>query len=299
MMNPQNGIAASPASSRHTPVIGLMVGASVWGIVWYPYRVLEAQGMSGIEASILTYIAALFWGGLLWRKQLRGVRSVPLLIAVGLAAGACNLGYILSTLFGEVTRVLLLFYLSPLWTVLFARLLLGERVTRVGIGVMALSLTGAVVMLWHPEKGVPVPSSLAEWLGLGAGVCFSFSNVLIKKTSDISIEHKTMAIFLGVITLSLIAMPLLPGKPWALAAYAWPMILLVGLTLVFTNAIVQYGITHLSASRAIVVMLFELVIAALAAWLLAGETLGLREWAGGLLIVGASLMSTRLENPTH
>ena len=62
----------------------------------------------------------------------------------------------------------------------------------------------------------------------------------------------------------------------------------------FTNAIVQYAIVRTRASQAIVVMLFELVVAAIASWLLAGETLGLREWVGGALIVGASLLSTRM-----
>lgn len=284
-------------SGKHTPVIALMVGATVWGIVWYPYRVLESQGMTGVEASILTYLAALCCGAIIWRKALGSLRITPMLLAVSLAAGACNLGYVLATLLGDVTRVLLLFYLSPLWTVLFARVLLGERLTRVGAGVIALSLAGACVMLWHSELGLPWPRSLAEWLGLAAGVSFALSNVLIKKASDISIEHKSMAVFVGVITLSFCVMPLMPGQRWALPAMSWLMIVVVGFTLVFTNAIVQYGITHLSAARAIVIMLFELVIAAIAAWLLAGETLGLREWIGGLLIISASIVSTRLESP--
>jgi drug/metabolite transporter (DMT)-like permease len=61
---------------------------------------------------------------------------------IELAAGGCNLGYVLATLNGEVVRVLLLFYLAPLWTVLLSRLLLGERLNRFGVFVIALSLAG-------------------------------------------------------------------------------------------------------------------------------------------------------------
>lgn len=287
------------APARSTPVICLLTGATVWGLVWYPYRVLEAQGMSGIESSILTYLVAFVIGFGLWHKKLRGVPLHPMLFAVGLAAGACNLGFVMGTLLGEVTRVLLLFYLSPLWTVIFARLLLGERLNPTGALIIAISLAGAGVMLWDPHLGMPLPRSTAEWLGLGAGICFSLSNVLIKKTSNLLIEQKVLAVFLGVIAWSVLFWFFFPGTRWQLAPASWLMLGLVGMTLVFTNAIVQYAITHTRAAQAIVVMLFELVVAAIASWLLAGETLGMRDWIGGLLIIGASLLSTRMETSSH
>jgi drug/metabolite transporter (DMT)-like permease len=61
------------------------------------------------------------------------------------------------------------------------------------------------------------------------------------------------------------------------------------------NLVVQYGLTRISASRAVVIFLFELVVAAAASWWLAGETMGLREWFGGALIIAASLLSARME----
>lgn len=287
------------APRKSTPVICLLTGATVWGLVWYPYRVLQAQGMSGIEASILTYLVAFMIGLGLWHKKLRGLPLHPMLFAVGLAAGACNLGFVMGTLLGEVTRVLLLFYLSPLWTVIFARLLLGERLSATGALIIAISLAGACIMLWDPALGLPWPQSLAEWLGLGAGICFALSNVLIKKTSNIPIEQKVLAVFVGVMAWSVFFWFFFPGTPWKLEALSWLMLLVVGLTLVFTNVIVQYAISHTRASQAIVIMLFELVVAAFASWWLAGEMLGLRDWIGGALIIGASLLSTRMETAAN
>lgn len=287
------------APRKSTPVICLLTGATVWGLVWYPYRVLQAQGMSGIEASILTYLVAFLIGLGLWHKKLRGLPLHPMLFAVGLAAGACNLGFVMGTLLGEVTRVLLLFYLSPLWTVIFARLLLGERLNATGALIIAISLAGACIMLWDPALGLPWPQSLAEWLGLGAGICFALSNVLIKKTSNIPIEQKVLAVFVGVMAWSVFFWFFFPGTPWKLEALSWLMLLVVGLTLVFTNVIVQYAISHTRASQAIVIMLFELVVAAFASWWLAGEMLGLRDWIGGALIIGASLLSTRMETAAN
>lgn len=287
------------APRKSTPVICLLTGATVWGLVWYPYRVLQAQGMSGIEASILTYLVAFLIGLGLWHKKLRGLPLHPMLFAVGLAAGACNLGFVMGTLLGEVTRVLLLFYLSPLWTVIFARLLLGERLSATGALIIAISLAGACIMLWDPALGLPWPQSLAEWLGLGAGICFALSNVLIKKASNIPIEQKVLAVFVGVMAWSVFFWFFFPGTPWKLETLSWLMLLVVGLTLVFTNVIVQYAISHTRASQAIVIMLFELVVAAFASWWLAGEMLGLRDWIGGALIIGASLLSTRMETAAN
>jgi len=45
------------------------------------------------------------------------------------------------------------------------------------------------------------------------------------------------------------------------------------------------------ANRAIVILLFELVVAAVAAYFLAGETMRAQDWMGGALIVAASIAS--------
>jgi len=47
----------------------------------------------------------------------------------------------------------------------------------------------------------------------------------------------------------------------------------------------------MSANRAIVILLCELVVAAVASYLLAGEALRPRDWIGGALIVAASVAS--------
>ena len=147
-------------AGRHTAVarISLLTGAIVWGMIWYPYRLLEQAGLSGLRASVLSYLIALGLGLILLQPRLQGLRCMRfswMLPLIGLTAGACNLGYVLATLHGEVMRVLLLFYLAPLWTVLWSRLLLGERLSGAGAAVIALSLSGAATMLWRPERGLP------------------------------------------------------------------------------------------------------------------------------------------------
>jgi len=46
-----------------------------------------------------------------------------------------------------------------------------------------------------------------------------------------------------------------------------------------------------------VIMLFEVLVGALSAWWLAGETLGLREWLGGAMIIGGGLVAAADPRP--
>jgi drug/metabolite transporter (DMT)-like permease len=279
--------------------MALLAGAITWGVIWYPYRILEAAGIAGGAATVLTYAVALLVALFLFRHRLRPVRVDGWLLAIAIVSAACNLGYVLATLHGEVMRVLLLFYLAPLWTVVFARFLLDERLNGTGAAIIALALAGAAVMLWRPELGAPWPRATAEWIGLAAGLSFALSNVLIRRADHYSIELKSTAVFAGVV---LTGMPVVAweGIPVAgeVPAGAWAIVVAVGLVLLAVNVVVQYGLTRVAAGRAVVILLFELVVAAVASWWWAGETMTLQEWLGGGLIVAASLFSARLEPPS-
>ena len=161
----------SDKRETHLAVLSLFGSALIWGLIWYPYRLLRDAGIHGIVSSSVTCAIAFALGLLFFRRSFSRFTPSWALLLLALSSGVCNLGYVLATLTGDVLRVLLLFYLAPLWTVLFAWILLGERLSRFGAYIIALSLAGALIMLWHPHIGLPVPRDSADWLGLGAGVC--------------------------------------------------------------------------------------------------------------------------------
>jgi drug/metabolite transporter (DMT)-like permease len=278
--------------------MGLLTGALVWGVIWYPFRVLDAAGISGTRASLLTYIVALAASLLLFGRSLAPLlRLDRLLVLIAVSAGWANLAYVLGTIRGEVMQVLLLFYLAPLWTIVFARALLGERAGRVGLLVVGLSLAGAAVMLWRPGMRFPVPASAAEWLGLSSGVAFALSNVLIRKAGDHRIRVKTTAVCAGVVLVALATLPLESAPGALLPAIGWleaGVLLAIGVAVLAANLAVQHALAAVSANQAIVILLSELVVAAASAYLLAGETMRWNEWAGGCMIVAATLLSGRL-----
>lgn len=287
-----------PTKQNVMPVAGVLSGALVWGLIWYPYRVLQDVGLSGAMATMITYLLAMAFGVFMlprvWRDRSAFGGWVVLLI---LSAGWANLGYVLGMLHGEVMRVLLLFYLAPVWTILFSFWLLGERLNRYGYFVVLLSLSGAVVMLWEPSMGLPLPQNVSEWLGLSAGMGFALSNVTSRRAEHLSVETKSFSIWLGTAALTL------PFLLWqgdvavqltVISAQFWLMLVLMGIVLCATAFAVQYGVTHMTANRAVVLFLFELVVAAITSYFLADELMELRDWLGAALIVSASLLSGKM-----
>ena len=278
------------------PVLGLLAGASVWGLIWYPYRALEHAGISGELAATVTYAGALALGAVLFRRELGRGRMSWLLAGIGLSAGWANIGFTIAVVYGDVMRVVMLFYMAPLWTVLFARLLLGEQLVAAGYCLMAFACAGAIVMLWQPRMGWPLPRSAAEWLGMSAGLAFALSNVLARRADAIGIPLKVLAVFagggiIGSICL-LFSKPDIAALTPSLASVM--LLLLLAVVLLSVNVAVQHSLVQLSASRAIVIYLFELVVTAVSAWLLAGEVLTAQEWCGGAMIVAAGLLSGRI-----
>ncbi|MBA4143001.1 MAG: DMT family transporter [Nitrosospira sp.] len=282
------------------PVAALLFGAVIWGLLWYPYRVLEQAGVSGPAATAITYVIALLLGLAVFRKSVRRAQifggEPHLLLGIGLFAGWTNLAYVLGVIHGEIMRVLLLFFLAPLWTILFSRFLLKEVLKPRGYLVVAFSLAGAIVMLWQPENGFSLPSSYGDWMGLSAGFMFALSNVLSRRDQFHDIRLKSLAVWTGVTMIAFSYSLFLPDwLVWSnISAQMCLLLLGVGVVVFGLSMVVQYGLTHTPANRAIVIMLFELVIAALAAYFLAGEAMTPREWVGGAMIVSASLFSARM-----
>lgn len=286
-------------SSHRLAAPALAVAAATWGVLWYPYRLLQEAGLSGSAASVVTYLVCL---PLLFallprpaRPSVSGERAW--LLALALTVGWTNLSYVLAVIEGEVVRVMLLFYLAPLWTVPCARLILGERAGRGAWAVILLALGGAWVMLVG-EGGWPLPHNRAEWLGLTSGMGFALTNVLSRRLRDTSVVQRSLWAYAGVVVLAALYagfegtsaanVIVLSGVNWGLIALTSALLLLATFT-------VQYGLAHVPANRAVVILLSELFVAAATSRWLAGETMDFNEWAGGAMIVAATLLSVRME----
>lgn len=297
-------IVSNQHKQNHFAVFGLLFGATSWGVIWYPYRLLDQAGLSGIVASFYTYSIAIVLASIVfWRFRYHMMHLPKRALWLCLAAGWTNLSYVLAVIDGEVMRVMLLFYLSPLWTLILARLWLKESLHPLGAIAIVMSLCGASVMLldWsHPT--FPLPKSQAEWLALGSGMGFSLTNVITRHATYLSVSAKSMLVWVGVVGMSMMIVPCLPtgfALPATFTAFDYGVLLAIALMLIAATTLVQYGITQITAMRASVLFLFELVVAAIAAYYLANEAMTWHEWAGGVLIVMAAVISARAHQTNH
>ena len=277
---------------RGHPVLSLLAGASMWGVVWYPMRLLESHGLSGPWLTLLLYLAATFGGLVLAVRQLRSLSRQPLLmIGIAISAGWTNLAFVLAILDGNIMRVLFLFYLSPAWAILLGWLVMKEQIDRWTIVILFVALSGGWLMLLQPGAAIPLPASASDWMALTSGIAFAVSNVFVNKAQATSVSIKSLTAWIGVTVLSLVLI-LMRNEPvphlnfsliLGIVALGW-------LGTVVMTLLVQYGVTHMPVHRSGVILLFELVAGALSQQLLTNESLVPREWFGGVLVVVASLL---------
>ena len=283
--------------SRALPALALVFNAFVWGVSWWPFRRLEALGLHPLWATALIYLLAVAtiscvspraWGQL-WRA-----RSLWWLV---LASGTTNAAFNWGVTIGDVVRVVLLFYLMPLWAVLLARLLLGERLTALAGLRVLLALAGAAIVLWPAGGGWPVPRGLADALGIIGGFSFALNNVMLRREAHQPEMARSLAMFVGGsvvaggLALALGSQGIVPGPPalalpWALTALALGLIFLVG------NLALQYGAARLSANATAVVMITEVLFASVSALALGAGQLSAPLLLGGALILGAALLAS-------
>ncbi len=281
-----------PKSTTVLPVLSLLVAATMWGLFWYPLRYMESHGLSGAWASLLMYTGALVLALPWLRRSWPDLRNWPVQMAiVALATGWTNVSFIVAVINGEVVRVILLFYLSPLWTVILGCWLLGERLDAAAVLMLVLSIGGAMIVLWDPSIGVPWPGSVADWLAISSGMTFALANVKLRSLHQATLYSKTLMSWLGVVVVAAV---------WVLAIdYRLPVVesdilwfaAVFGVIIAIVTLSVVYGVSHMPVHRSAVIMLFEILVGAVSAQILTNEILHWYEWLGGALIVIAAVIA--------
>jgi drug/metabolite transporter (DMT)-like permease len=277
----------------------LMFNAFVWGVSWWPLRQLEAVGLHPLAATALIYVLAVaaisWWRPGAWSELARH----PALWVLVLASGSTNAAFNWAVTIGDVVRVVLLFYLMPLWAVLLARLLLNEPLTPLSLARVALALGGALVILWPADgPGLPLPRTLPEALGVLGGFSFALNNVMLRREAARSEGARALAMFVGGVgvaaslCLVLALRGTVPGLPALAPGWIAGTVTLAALFLA-SNLALQFGAARLPANATAVIMLTEVLFASASALLLGAGSLDARLALGGTAIVAAALLAAR------
>jgi drug/metabolite transporter (DMT)-like permease len=288
----------SAASAPTFAVLALLLNALTWGLSWIPLRWLEQRGLHPLWATAVIYAVAvaliIAWRPgaprLLWRS--------PRLWWLVVAAGTTNATFNWAVTLGDVVRVVLLFYLMPLWAVLLSRWLLGERLSAAAATRVLLALAGAVIVLWPADGGWPWPRNGADALAILGGFSFALNNVLLRREAAAPEEARALAMFGGGVVVSFalavgltaagqIAPVPAPSTGWILAAAGLAAAFLVG------NLALQYGAARLPGNTTAAVMVAEVLFASVSAVALGAGAVTTGLVVGGSLIVVAALLSAR------
>ncbi len=288
-------------------IAGLVFNAAVWGLSWWPFRTMQQAGLHPLFATSLIFVM----GTVLLSIARPGAWPIMLrhraLWWIMVVAGINNAFFNWAVTTGEVVRVVLLFYLMPVWSALAARWLLDEAIDRRAVIRISLALAGAFIVLWEPGVGWPLPRSLADWLAIVAGATFALNNVLLRRYAHVPGEARALSMFVGgaimasVLSVSLAALwpqaqvnwPDLQSPEWRV----WlPIAIAFGLIMLLSNMTLQYGASRLAASITATVMLSEILFASVSAVVWGDEVLSSRALFGGALIVAATLLSIRTES---
>jgi drug/metabolite transporter (DMT)-like permease len=278
-------------------VLALLVNAFVWGVSWWPFRQLQAIGLHPLWATTLIYALSAL-AIVAWRPQaLREFLAYPALWLIFLGSGATNATFNWAVSIGDVVRVVLLFYLMPLWSLLLARLILKERLTGSAVVRVVMALAGAALVVSQGDHEAARAGVLPDVLAVLGGFAFALNNVMLKRESARPEQARALAMFLGgAVVAGLTAAALssagTAGVRWPVASAAW-LLPALGLAIAFmaSNLCLQYGAARLSAAATAVVMPCEVLFAALTSVWWGGATLHPTVLVGGALILAATLAS--------
>ncbi|MFN5936202.1 MAG: DMT family transporter, partial [Roseiflexaceae bacterium] len=183
---------------------------------------------------------------------------------------------------------------APLWVGLGASYLFREQLTRrYWIG-LSVALAGMVIVAQNAFAVTPqdIPGML---LAMGASVCYA-GYILSTRHARGGVDTATFMIWsLAIASLIILPIALVLGKPlWGFSQLSWGYLIFLG---IFTQTLgwlaINYALGHLPAPVTSVVLLGQVVLAALLAVPILGEPISTSQIIGGLFILGGIYIVNR------
>lgn len=292
---------ATQPSGALAASLGLAAGGVFWGLFWIPVRYLEELGLHGAWPGLFLCVsAALALTPVLWHRRQVVKRLWRPLALCGLYTGAAFAFYAIALNLSEVVRVILLFYLTPIWGTLLGLAFLGERLT-LARTIALISAFGGLLVVLGAGQTLPFPKNLGDWLALASGLLWALGSLHLFRMSEPAVPEQMMGFLLGASVVTGVAL-LVGGNalggpiPGAILAELLPYAPLAALYLLPMLWLTVWPLSRLTPGRAGLILMSEAIVGVASAALLSGEPFGLRQTIGSTLIIGAALVEI-LGNP--
>ena len=259
-----------------TLLLGLWL---VWGYSWIASKLGLAYATPLQMAEYRLTLALLTLGGLLlWRRG--SWRLPPLWPTLGLGLTQTTGFTLFSTLAlleAGTGKVTILCYTMPFWTLLLARLFLGEHLRPLQWWAVLLAFLGLLCVLTPWQAW---PSWRGDLLALAAGFCWALSAILAKRLRQ---KHQVGTLSLTFWQLAFGSQPAVDWQP-----EFWAILLFNGCLAAGLGWLIWlHLLSRLAAGTASLNTLAIPAVALLFAWWQLGDVPSLAEWIGMALIAAA------------
>lgn len=277
-------------TNKYLPVISILIGTIFWGLLWWPLKFFASVGLTGNLIGMTAYsmvgIVAL---PIVWRERKLWRSELKLLLLIGFFFALANITFTTALMQGEVVRVMLLFYLLPIWGALGGKFILKEKLSMRRYLAIALSLMGVFVIMGGASM-FSQPFSMVDIMSVSAGFCLSATGIANKMAVRIPLASRAFVPFIFCPPLALLSHYFLPTPMPELGMNVWLLLAVFAFIWLFGATIFNtYGLANLEASRASILQVTELFVAIITATLIGGEVLETKEYIGGALIIVATI----------
>ena len=285
----------------------LFCATALWGIFWLPLRHIESAGISGVWAVLGVNIVPLIFliPFVIYRRRFF-FENIKTKCLVGIAMGGGMALYAVAILYTTVLQTTLLFYMSPIWATLLARLILKENISAGRWIAIVVGFAGILLILSGKEASqVSTGINRGDLFALLSGLFWGYGTVLVKGSGDIPAadlvpsQYFWATIISGVILSTTIGTQEFRIPDFTQWQKALPLIFGFYVILTLPTIFIATRIAQiLSPGRVCLLMMSEVLVAGISAPLLAGEKITSLEWLAGALILTATVIEV-YSTPTN
>jgi drug/metabolite transporter (DMT)-like permease len=192
-----------------------------------------------------------------------------------------------------MAEVFALEFTGPVWTVLIAATLLGEKINRYRMLTLVLGLVGVLIIL-RPGFRNPDP---ALFLVIFSALCFSLANVMTKKL----ITHNSALCIIFYMTVIQFVITLVPAwSAWVTPDQReWIWLTVMGVVSITAHFCFARAFSYADAMVVIPMDFLRLPLAAIMGWLLYNESMDPFVIAGALVMFSGNIINIHAERKLH
>ena len=275
-------------SSKPLAVAALFLGAAATAFSPIFVRISDTSPAASAFWRMAMAVPLLWLWVLAAERNGTAIASAPwkLLILAGLFFAA-DLGvWHWSIILTSVANASLELNFAPIFVTVGAWLFFGQRASRLHLVALFVTLAGASLLI-GPNIGSTGTALLGDGFGVLAGLFYACYMLAIKSASARVSTARIMAVSTTVAALLLAPYALMTAEHvLPQSANGWLILAsLAVITHVLGQSLIAYGFAHLSASFCAVSLLLQPVLAAVYAWVLLDEGMGINQIVGGVVVL--------------